>query len=101
MGVLSLLVWLARICLVLMLVRLVLRFAAGLVRGLRGEPRGGRARARTGAALDLVRDPVCGTYVPREGALRGRIKGQEAFFCSPGCRDQAGRPAGSRPTLLE
>lgn len=99
MGALSLLVWLVRICLVLMVVRLVLQFAAGLVRGLRGEPRGGRPRP--GGAVDLVRDPVCGTFVPRDGALRGRLKGQEAYFCSPACRDQAARPGGSRPTLLE
>jgi hypothetical protein len=100
-GALVFLSWLVRICLALLVVRLVLRFVAGLVRGLRGEPGPGRPRARPGPAIDLVRDPVCGTFVPREGALRGRLEGQEAFFCSPACRDRAGRGAGSRPGLLE
>lgn len=101
MGALVFLSWLVRICLALLLVRLVLRFVAGLVRGLRGEPGPGRPRPRPGAAIDLVRDPVCGTFVPRDGALRGRLQGQEAYFCSPACRDQAGRAGGSRPGLLE
>lgn len=90
--------WLVRIVVVLMLVRLVLQFVAGVVRGLRGEPAPGRPRP--GGAVDLVRDPVCGTFVPRDGALRGRREGREAFFCSAACRDKAG-PAGSQPGLLE
>lgn len=92
--------WLVRIVVVLMLVRLVLQFVAGVVRGLRGEPAPGRPRPRPGGAVDLVRDPVCGTFVPRDGALRGRREGREAFFCSAACRDKAG-PAGSQPGLLE
>ena len=99
MGALVFLSWLVRICVALLLLRLVLRFAAGVLRGLRGEP--GPDRSRPKGAVDLVRDPVCGTYLSREGALRGRLEGREAYFCSAACRDRAGRPGGSPPGLLE
>ncbi len=81
MGALVFLSWLVRICVALLLLRLVLRFAAGVLRGLRGEP--GPDRSRPKGAVDLVRDPVCGTYLSREGP------------CGAGWR--AGRPSSARP----
>jgi YHS domain-containing protein len=56
----------------------------------RGEvPRGAREVIHKG---EMVKDPVCGTYVPRDGSLSLRERGGEHFFCSPACRDafQAG-----------
>lgn len=35
----------------------------------------------------LVRDRVCGTFLPRARALVLRDAGGEAFFCSEGCRE--------------
>lgn len=35
----------------------------------------------------LVRDRVCGTFLPRSRALVLREGSGEAFFCSEGCRD--------------
>lgn len=40
---------------------------------------------------EMVRDPVCGTFVPREGADRLVQQGVEYFFCSPECRDTFSR----------
>ncbi|HSF31615.1 MAG TPA: hypothetical protein VLK82_14225 [Candidatus Tectomicrobia bacterium] len=37
---------------------------------------------------DMVRDPVCQLYLPRSEAIRRTIRGQEQFFCSPGCLDK-------------
>jgi uncharacterized protein len=37
---------------------------------------------------EMVRDPVCQVYVPRSEAIRRMIRGQEHFFCSPGCLDK-------------
>lgn len=37
---------------------------------------------------EMVQDPVCRTYLPRSQAIRRRIRGQEHFFCSPGCVDK-------------
>jgi uncharacterized protein len=50
--------------------------------------------APTAVTQEMVRDPVCHLYLPRSEALRRRIRGQELFFCSPGCLDKflASRP---------
>lgn len=37
---------------------------------------------------EMVKDPVCGTYVPRDGSLSLRERGGEQFFCSAACRDE-------------
>ena len=37
---------------------------------------------------DMVRDPVCESYIPKEGALSERILGDTYFFCSPLCARQ-------------
>jgi YHS domain-containing protein len=34
---------------------------------------------------ELVKDPVCGTFVPRRDALKAQKDGQDYFFCSEGC----------------
>jgi hypothetical protein len=47
-------------------------------RGTAEEPRPRRA----GTSARLVKDPVCGTYVPETSALRAG----EMFFCSEECR---------------
>lgn len=35
----------------------------------------------------MVKDPQCGTYLPRSDALSAKVAGQEVFFCSEACRD--------------
>lgn len=37
---------------------------------------------------DLKKDPVCGTYVSADTAVRGRINGETVHFCSAACRDK-------------
>lgn len=37
----------------------------------------------------MVRDPVCGTFVPESSALAARIEGRSKHFCSKECRDRA------------
>jgi hypothetical protein len=39
--------------------------------------------------VDLVRDRVCNTFLPRARALPAVIGGREEHFCSPACRDRA------------
>ena len=34
---------------------------------------------------EMVQDPSCKTYIPRRGAIRKVIQGQEYFFCSQEC----------------
>jgi hypothetical protein len=91
--VVPLLLGVLRFLLVLIVVRLVGRFVAAAFRGYRGQV-GGGAGSRLGSR-ELVRDPMCGTFVARDRALHARIDGRELHFCSAACRDAAlaGRPA--------
>jgi len=75
---------LVRIVLVLMAVRLVLRFLAAVVHGYQSAP-------RAAPATDMVRDRVCDTFLPRSRALVAMVDGREQHFCSVECRDRARR----------
>ena len=65
-----------------------------LYRGIKSVMAGGAQRRRPvergdggGEVLDvMVQCAECGTYLPRKEALLSRAKGQERYFCSPGCR---------------
>jgi YHS domain-containing protein len=86
--------WILRLLLVLIVVRLVWRFLAGVFDGL--SPEASRSTAKK--AVALVRDPVCGTFVVRARALTIEANGQIQYFCSERCRDEyARRGYGSRP----
>lgn len=80
----SFVVNLVRVVIVLMAVRLVLRFIAAVVQGYQGAP-------RREAATDMVRDLVCDTFLPRSRALVAVVDGREQHFCSAKCRDRARR----------
>jgi len=81
------LAYLFRILFVLLLIRLVLRGIATWVRGQRPTPAAGRGN--TAADMELVRDRICNTFVPRKSALRATLAGREEYFCGPACRDRA------------
>lgn len=66
LGLLVLLVFLAR--------RAVLEFRRGY--GVPHEPP---------SREQMVQDPVCGMYVPRETAVAERIRGETYYFCSQDC----------------
>jgi YHS domain-containing protein len=83
--------WILRLVLVLIVVRLVWRFLAGVIDGL--TPAAPRSTKKP--SVPLVRDPVCGTYVVRAKALTIEAKGQTQYFCSERCRDEYTRGAGS------
>lgn len=37
---------------------------------------------------EMVQDPECGTYVPRNGAVKAQGKDGSLYFCSTACRDK-------------
>ena len=56
------------------------------LRGLRGVTRAGPARR---AGLDeLVKDPVCDTYIPRLKAISRGSGPATRYFCSASCADK-------------
>lgn len=78
--------------LILLVARAVLRVFDGVLDAMGGP----RVRTRPGqAAVKLVRDPICGTFVAPGGALTEQAAGQQHYFCSERCRDvfRAGRPS--------
>jgi uncharacterized protein len=85
--------WILNAIVILLLLRLALRFVLGLFQGL-AEPtqgdatRGTRGPSRAKAVSALVQDPVCGTYVPRETAIAVNAGGGTRFYCSEACRDK-------------
>ena len=83
------LVWFLRALAILLLLRFVFRALFGARRApspAQGAPAGGRQRER--ALGELVRDPNCGTYVPKASAIVAQAGGETRFFCSTNCRDE-------------
>jgi YHS domain-containing protein len=80
--------WLIRILLVLLLVVLLVRAGWRLIAGvLEGATGGGRAEGRSKrASAQMVRDPICGTFVVQSRALSAFSAGETAWFCSEACR---------------
>jgi hypothetical protein len=86
----TLIVAFVRYVIALFLLRIAFRFVAGVIQGLREPPLAGPS------SVDMVRDRVCNTFLPRERAVTAIVGGREMHFCSAACRDRAlALPAGS------
>jgi YHS domain-containing protein len=67
-----------KLLLLLIVIRLLWRFARGVMEGYAPE--------RQAKSVGLVRDPVCGVYVVPSRALTAVANGQISYFCSEQCR---------------
>jgi YHS domain-containing protein len=74
--------------LLIVVARLFWRLMDGVIAGARGDP---ASRRRGHAPVKLVRDPVCGTYVPPRAALSVTAGGSTHYFCSEECRSKFSR----------
>jgi hypothetical protein len=96
--------WVLNIIVLLLLLRLALRFVIGLMRGL-SEPSDGASPGRrptgdpTRIAGELVKDPVCATYIPRDSAIAVRVAGETRYYCSVTCRDRDGGAGDAQPRI--
>jgi YHS domain-containing protein len=52
-------------------------------RGSGRQPADGQKRT----GHELVKDPYCQTYIPKDTAFRAKVGGREHFFCSPECME--------------
>ncbi|HET6367274.1 MAG TPA: hypothetical protein VFG27_08615 [Pseudomonadales bacterium] len=59
-----------------------------LVRSVLARMSGPPAVEGGGARDELVKDPVCQTYVVRSRAIRNEAGGRSVYFCSPLCAEQ-------------
>jgi hypothetical protein len=94
---LGLLVGLLRLLFVLIVVRIIGRFVSAAIRGYHGQVAAAPPATPLGAR-ELVRDPVCGTFVARDRAISAAVAGEIRHFCSAACRDAA--LAGPTPRAL-
>jgi len=80
------LVWFARIIILLLVLRFVLRmlFGSRTVRRRRRTP-STRSPERVGG--ELVRDPNCGTHILKARAIAVGTGADIKYFCSTTCRD--------------
>ena len=86
--------WIFRILLILIVIRLVMRAIYGFMRGSRSSgPARPPGQMRERAGGELVRDPNCGTFIPRNTALAVGSGDDAKYFCSERCRNEfASRP---------
>ena len=86
----GILLWIARAILLLLILRMVLRllFPARRRTTATKPPSPGPIERAGG---ELVRDPQCGTYVPKARAIAVQRGGETLYFCSAKCRDEYGR----------
>ena len=70
--------WILRLLLIWLVLRAISRLVKGIAEGMRGTP--------GPAAVGLVRDPVCGTFVVPASAPSVGTGAQMRFFCSEACR---------------
>jgi YHS domain-containing protein len=68
--------------LVIFAIRAIARLFGGIIDGVADKSAGGPPRG-----VDMVRDPVCGTFVVPGQALTLADRGQRVYFCSTKCRD--------------
>lgn len=57
-----------------------------IYRGLKERAPRARTKPRGEVRGTMVKDEVCGTYIPRDEALTEIRDGAEHFFCSEDCR---------------
>jgi uncharacterized protein len=78
-----------RFVVVAVLIIVLFRAASLLLRGLSAGMSGGASRGDVSARrVQMVRDPVCGTFVVPDRSLMLSVGGQQLHFCSAACRDK-------------
>jgi hypothetical protein len=70
--------------LMMLIARAIWRVVGGFIEGLTGRGRAPRDRQ----AMQMVRDPICGTFVLPDRAVALVDGSRRVFFCSNGCRDK-------------
>jgi YHS domain-containing protein len=71
----------------IILSRMFWRLVASFTEGLTGRPSGPSAQPPA-RPVQMVRDPVCGTFVLPERAVSVHDGRERVYFCSDACRDK-------------
>jgi uncharacterized protein len=81
------LIWLARAIILLLILRVVLRLLFGGGRAVAPPQAPGPGVPVERAGGELVRDPQCGTYIPKARAIAVGAGAGTTYFCSTACKD--------------
>ena len=73
-------IWIIRIIVILIILRILWRIIMGPIRRPRHERKAGAK------SMPLVRDPVCGTYLLPDRAIKVGTGDKTLYFCSETCR---------------
>ena len=73
--------------LIILVVRALMRLTRGILQGA-GYTRSGAANP---PSVALVKDPVCGVFVPKVKALTSGAGDKVQYFCSEKCRQEWAR----------
>ena len=73
--------------LILMIARAFWRVVDGILEAAGGTTRQQRRQRRSTPPMKLVRDPVCGTWVPERSPNFLTSGGTTHYFCSEQCRE--------------
>jgi YHS domain-containing protein len=76
------------IVLFILVARAFWRVVDNVIEAAGGRPSGGRTGGTPARGVQMVRDPVCGTFVVPDGALMIADGRTPVYFCSEKCRDQ-------------
>ena len=78
--------WVIRVLVLALILRAVVSFVRGLVSGATGSGSAGTSGpGPSSESVQLVKDPVCGTYVEPSHALSTRAGSTVHYFCSETC----------------
>ena len=80
--------WILRVLAVLLLVRMIVAAVMGARRRASASSNRAPRSPRERALGELVRDPNCGTYVPKASAIVAGSGDNRRYFCSTKCRDE-------------
>jgi uncharacterized protein len=79
------LIFVLRLVVAMLVIRAIWRMLSGVIDGVsRPTPRRSGPPDR---GVQMVRDPVCGTFLPPEQAVTLSERGSVRYFCSEKCRD--------------
>jgi len=67
---------------------LIIKAAVALFGASQQRPSASPSNAPIPIGGELVRDPVCGTYVSQNTSMKKSIAGTTHYFCSQDCKDK-------------
>jgi YHS domain-containing protein len=80
--------WIVRILILLLILRFVLRLVFSLLQSAKSAPPVSSGGTLERAGGELVRDPQCGTYIPKSRAVVAGSGADVKYFCSIECRNK-------------